>query len=279
MEPVAALGRLGGAARTAELTGLVARGTLLRAVARGEVLRPARGVFALPSCEPEHLAAVGADGVLTCASAARAHGLDLLAPPGRPHLRCPRGSELTWPRALVHRRGARADGRVADVLTTVLDCAGCLPLPEAVAVADSALRRGLLPADDLDAAVAHLRPGDPRARLARAVDGRSESLLESVVRVELRARGLRVELQVVHEDVGRVDLLVDGWLVVELDGFTHHADRRSYREDRRRDVELARRGRVVLRFTYEDVLRRRAWLVDAVADVLRTGRPGALGRS
>ncbi len=205
--------------------------------------------------------------------AARAHGLDLLQPPAEPHVRCARGSRLERPRTVVHRRGRPAGERVVDVLTTVLDCARCLDLPDAVAVCDSALRRGLLTAEDLSAAVGHLGRGDPRARLAAHADARSDSLLESVVRVELRLRGLPVRVQVAHEGVGRVDLLVGGWLVVELDGFAFHADRAGFREDRRRDVELARRGRVVLRFTYEDVLRRRERLVDAVVDVLAAGRP------
>ncbi|WP_337062334.1 type IV toxin-antitoxin system AbiEi family antitoxin domain-containing protein [Kineococcus sp. G2] len=272
MDVLQALERLGGAGRTGELTH-VSRRALLRAVERGEVLRPARGVFALPRCERHHLAAVLVDGALTCASAARAHGLELLEPPGTPHIRCARGSRLTHPRVVVHRRGRPAGVRVVDVLTAVLDCARCLPLPEAVAVCDSALRRGLLDADDLAAAVGHLHGTDPRVRLVAHADARADSLLESVVRVELRERGLLVEVQVTHDDVGRVDLLVGGWLVVELDGYAFHAARSAFRLDRRRGVELARQGRVVLRFTYEDVLRRREWLIDAVVDVLAAGRP------
>ncbi|MCI2238907.1 hypothetical protein MN205_10415 [Kineococcus sp. TRM81007] len=273
MDVLQALERLGGAGRSGELTH-TSRRALLRAVERGEVVRPARGVFALPRCDRDHLAAVLVDGALTCASAARAHGLELLEPPGAPHVRCPRGSRLTHPRAVVHRRRP-AGARVVDVLTAVLDCARCLSLPEAVAVCDSALRRGLLDADDLAAPVGRLHRADPRARLVAHADARSDSLLESIVRVELRERGLRVELelQVAHDEVGRVDLLVDGWLVVELDGYAFHADRAAFRLDRRRGVELARQGRVVLRSTYEDVLRRREWLVDAVVDVLAAGRP------
>lgn len=276
MDPVTALQDLGGAARAGELLH-VARGTLLRAVHRGDVDRPARGVFALPRCERDHLAAVGVNGALTCGSAAGALGLDLLEPPSRVHVRAARGTELDWPHTVVHRRGTHPGGRVVDVLTAVLDAASCLDLPDAVGMADSALRCGRLTQEDLDHAVAALPGHDPRVRLARATDARSDSLLESLVRVELRRRGLTVAVQVVHEGVGRVDLLVDGWLVVELDGFAFHAGRGSYREDRRRDVELARQGRVVLRFTYEDVARRRTWLVDAVVEVLALGRPGSRG--
>lgn len=276
MDPVTALERLGGAARAGDLRH-VARGTLLSAVRRGDVERPARGVYALPRCDRAHLAAVGVDGALTCGSAAGALGLDLVQPPTRIHVRAGRGTELDWPRTLVHRRGVGRGERVVDALTAVLDGASCLALPDAVAMADSALRRGCLTQEDLDAAVAGMPGHDPRVRLVRATDARSDSLLESVVRVELRQRGLTVGVQVLHDGVGHVDLLVDGWLVVELDGFAFHAGRGSYREDRRRDVELARQGRVVLRFTYEDVVRRRAWVVDAVVEVLALGRPGGRG--
>jgi very-short-patch-repair endonuclease len=71
--------------------------------------------------------------------------------------------------------------------------------------------------------------------------------------------------------VGWVDLVVDGWLVVELDGWEFH--REKFREDRRRDAELSRQGCVVLRFTYSDLMSRREWFVEVVLEVLDRGRP------
>ena len=47
--------------------------------------------------------------------------------------------------------------------------------------------------------------------------------------------------------------VVDGWLVVELDGFTFHSDPWTFDQDRRRDRELVRRGYTVVRFTSNDV--------------------------
>ncbi len=41
------------------------------------------------------------------------------------------------------------EGRVTTPLRTVIDCSRTLPFPEGLAVADSALRRGLFHADDL----------------------------------------------------------------------------------------------------------------------------------
>ncbi|GAB7192369.1 hypothetical protein NUM3379_30780 [Kineococcus sp. NUM-3379] len=273
MHPVQALQRLGGAARWSGLRGHVARGTLLAAVDRGDVLRPARGLYALPSCPPGRLAAVAAGGVVSCASAALAHGLDVVRTPGRVHVTAPRGSRLVWRGTVVHRRTVRDDGGRTDVLTTVLDCLRCLPPGEGIAVADSALRLGLLSRDDLVGAAGALGAGDARRDLLAATDPASGSCLESLTRWALVRDGFAVRSQVHVPDVGRVDLLVDDWLVVETDGFGFHADRASFRTDRRRDAELTRRGFVVLRFGFEDVVHRPDSLLAVVRDTHVRGRP------
>ena len=69
--------------------------------------------------------------------------------------------------------------------------------------------------------------------------------------------------------LGRVDF---AWpeqrLVVETDGFAFHADRRSYREDRRRNNALVLAGWRVLRFSWEDVLHDPAHVVEVVRTAL-----------
>ena len=75
--------------------------------------------------------------------------------------------------------------------------------------------------------------------------------------------------------VGEVDLLVEGRVVVELDGFAYHSGRREFDEDRRRDRELALQGYVVLRFTARDVLDDRDRLVATVRAALAA--PSASG--
>lgn len=54
--------------------------------------------------------------------------------------------------------------------------------------------------------------------------------------------------------VGHVDLLVDGWLVVECDSREFHSSWEQQRKDYRRDRALAALGYSVLRLTAEDVL-------------------------
>lgn len=104
-------------------------------------------------------------------------------------------------------------------------------------------------------------------------DAQAQSVLESGMRVLLLQAGLGpVESQVHIDRVGWVDLVVQGWLAIEVDGYAVHRDRFS--EDRRRDAELTRLGYVVLRFTYQQVLRQPDWVLDVVRDTLRS-TPGA----
>ena len=85
-------------------------------------------------------------------------------------------------------------------------------------------------------------------------------MLESLCRVLLHLAGLPApETQLGIRGpagwIGRVDF---GWpeqrLVVETDGFAFHADRASYRVDRRRGNALVLAGWRVLRFSWEDVV-------------------------
>lgn len=105
---------------------------------------------------------------------------------------------------------------------------------------------------------AQLRPRE-RGELRwviRHADPRSESVLESALRALLLRGGVEgLDLQVVLADVGRVDMLIDGWLVLEADGFADHGSRRSdYREDRRRDAAAVAAGFITLRFSWESVV-------------------------
>jgi len=86
-----------------------------------------------------------------------------------------------------------------------------------------------------------------------------------MVRFRLRRLGVKVRSQVFIEDVGRVDLLVGKRLVIEVDSRAHHTGESTYQTDRRRDLVLVARGRLVLRFTYHQIVHE--W--DAVLKELR----------
>jgi very-short-patch-repair endonuclease len=154
--------------------------------------------------------------------------------------------------------------RVTTVVRTIVDLCRTLPLAESVAVTDSALRRRAVTLAGLRTALCALPAGRGRDAVARVLvlaDPDCGSVLESLLRVLLHQRGLRParsQLLVRSRSgalVGRVDFAwPDVGLVVEADGFAFHADRRRYREDRRRANALVLAGWRVLRFSWEDVV-------------------------
>lgn len=275
--PVEVLREWGGVATWQQLRSVgVGWYPVWRELTAGSLQRVRRGVYALPDAPPDLRAAAQLGGLLSCASAAQHLGLPVLTVPREIHVVVPRAwSHCRLDGVLVHRRDLVLEDR--DVFSTglqrtVLDCAGELPMRDAVVVCDAALRVGL-DRDELVAAARRCR-GRAASRIRDVVtrsDVRSESPLESCLR--LVAAGLGdVEAQVWIAGVGRVDLVVDGWLVLEADGFSHHSTREHYREDRRRLNALAAAGYVLLRFTYEDVVHHEARVAETIRQVLTRGR-------
>lgn len=261
---------LGGFARTRDVAPTSSdRRQLAAAIGAGAVVRVARGVVALPGAE-EPAVALAHGGALTCMSAFGVYGLPLLTPPAVAHVAVPADRGIA--RGVVQHWTTRPVGAGVVALPLALAQAReCLPTDEWVAAADAAVRRGL----DLVDLRAH-RPH--RGRLAfdaavRAVDGRSQSLPESLLRVALRDAGQVVEPQAFVPGVGHVDLLVEG-VVVEVDGFAYHSGRGEYREDRRRDRAAHRIGLSVLRYPFEEVVRHRDAVVREVVAAVERARAG-----
>lgn len=150
-----------------------------------------------------------------------------------------------------------------DVFDALLQAVLCQDPRAAVATVDSALHRGVLRADDLDELFAAL----PRRyrRLRGLLDARAESGPETLVRLMVRGLGCHFELQVEIDGVGRVDLVVDGWLIIECDSKEFHSDWASQKEDRRRDLAAAERGFCTVRFIAEDIM----WRPELVLGALR----------
>jgi very-short-patch-repair endonuclease len=264
MDPVVALERrLGASWWRALMRAGVTDGDLRGAVHRGRVLALGGGTYALPNAAPDAVVAARLRGRLTCCSAAKRHGLDLLREPRLPHVVVPRNHAVDANDAVVHRATVPGSGPVVPLLPALVAVLRCLETVEAVVVVDSALRQGAVRRRALDR---RLRgPGSVEARRRLGLtDAQSGSVIETIARLALRQAGLSVDCQVLVPGVGRVDLVVGGWLVVELDGFAYHADRDRYRTDRRRTNALVAQGYRVLRFSYEDVMFR---LVDVVAQV------------
>jgi hypothetical protein len=273
---------------------VVSRGELLgrgaspsaitRAAVAGSLVAIGRGLFATgPS--PDVLAVAQRYGALSHTTAASLLGLDLVVDPGV-HVTTAHRRRSPPPEVVVHRGSLGPEDsmttgglRLTTPLRTAVDCARQLPQPDAVVLLDSVLRTAGVPETSLRDAFADLTgPGSARARRALALcDGRSESALETLARLLFQAHGLTPELQVDIYDaghfVGRVDMLfrAEG-LVVELDGFQHHADRRAFRRDRLRHNALMCAGFRVVRFTWEDVVGRPDYVLAAVRQLLTAGR-------
>lgn len=94
--------------------------------------------------------------------------------------------------------------------------------------------------------------------------------------MDLLDEGYSLCTQRVLEPAGRTDFVIDGWLVVEVDGFTFHVGRGRRDEDLRRDAELRRLGFGVLRFSWDQVVRQREWWLEIVRAVHSAGRPGRI---
>lgn len=222
--------------------------------------------------EAVRAAAVGLRATVSHTSAAAAWGIELVQRGSAVEVTVGRDrSRATWPATVLHRRDLPPDDSVlrdglclTTPLRTVLDLARSLSLEQAVAAADSALRQGLVTLDELVAAAEALPAANGSSRVRRVValvDPSSGSVLESVCRVLFSLAGLppaRTQYRVRSCDgrlIGRVDFAwPEQQLVVETDGFAFHADRDSYRGDRRRTNALVVAGWRVLRFSWEDVL-------------------------
>jgi very-short-patch-repair endonuclease len=211
-------------------------------------------------------------GVAAGPTAALLHGFDLVrAPvvqhvvvPRRRHTSSPLGCRLhrldLHPSEVVVRRGLAVTG----ALRTVRDCARWLPLAEAVAVADCALRRRAVTSAQLQAIVEAAPRSPVRSALARVlalVDDRSESVLESLARVALALAGIPTPVPQLRigdrhgVEVARVDLAwPEARVVLELDGFAYHSSRRDAHRDRLRANRLVLLGWQVLRAGWEETL-------------------------
>lgn len=248
------LGTMGGVARTADLlAGGATEREIERSVRDGSVVRVRRGVIALPDARPDLVEAAAVGSRLTCISAASSYGLWSVRPATDLHVSRPARSAEGY----VNHRCATVPPHprlpvvgLVDVLVHVLQCR---PAEESVPMVECALRRGDTTSGFIHLRLAGARNGKARAALA-AVDLSGESAVEVVARLLLRGAGLDVRSQVFIAGVGRVDFLVEGFLVVEIDGAAFHSDRQALRRDRHRNNMTIIGGYTVLRFCYEDVM-------------------------
>jgi very-short-patch-repair endonuclease len=270
MQAAAALARLGGVADARSLLRLTTRRSIRRAVRAQRIVRLARGRYALPTASVARQRAAELGGVVALRSAAAHHGWGLKSQPERPevavrpdrHLSAERREDtrVLW----THLAADQVADGVTTPLRTIIDCARRLPFDEALAVADSALRSGLVTRDDLAGIDVRGAGADAVRRVLRHADGRAANPFESVLRALCIEAGLDVEPQVALDlttGVVHPDLVCPGLMVVlEADSWTHHSTRRAHTRDCSRYNLLVLHGWRVLRFTWEQVMHDQAYV-------------------
>jgi len=266
---------------------------LTELVRRAAIVRVARGVYAVGERLRDPASIAGALlGVLSFESAAAWYGADLPSTVDSVHVTVSRNRG----RRVGEIKGVRlhrADLRRGDVrivrgvavtspLRTALDLARHLPLEHAVAIIDSLMRQKLLTAAAFEqAARRSAGPGRRRIQMvAKLVDHKSGSVLESLTRVLLFRHGVRPPRSqhvVVHAASGWRGRLDFAWpqlrVALECDGYEFHAAREPFQGDRRRWSTLSRAGWHVGVVTWFDVTRDPAYVVQLVRDLLALEAP------
>lgn len=141
---------------------------------------------------------------------------------------------------------------------------------DAIASLESARHQGLI--DDLAVRnIANALPRSQRRMLERSRRG-AMSGIETLFRLAAEAQGWKVDIQVYVTGVGHVDVLIDGWLVIELDG-GGHAELEQMHIDRRRDAELILLGYRYHRFDYPQLMNDMDRCIGVTRRLLAGGRP------
>lgn len=234
------------------------RGEIERLMGVGRLRRVRRGVYASADACSDVVTAAAHGGSLGCESAARHLGLWVLGSPALhvwiqsdrhqyahddPACTCivhwddaPRGAPFQLP-------------AVPRLLMQIHRCCG----EEGFFVAlESARCQGLI-----DGAGLRWLRRALNARGRRLVEfsrGDSDSGLESLLRLRLRAHGWTIRTQRRVVATGRVDLLIDGWLIIEADGGANHEAPAHRHRDLVRDANAAAWGHTTLRFDYAMII-------------------------
>lgn len=263
--------RFGGVFSTNQLlgTGETAE-QIRRAVECGAIQRVRHGWYQAPDADPEVVAAVADNTVVSCASALRRHGLWIPEHPIASHTRVTRYERRRAPdRCRRHGRPTPAGAAVDDVATALQYAARCFDEEGFIILCDSALHHGKLSVDDLRAEF-RLAPFYLRKAVEKC-NRLAASGTETAARLRLISAGLEVKVQHEVPTVGWIDLLVGNRLAIELDSRTHHTGEEDYERDRIRSRKLIPLGYLPMRLTYAQVFG--DWET-TYADIVATVRKG-----
>lgn len=172
--------------------------------------------------------------------------------------------------AILHWQPLVAPAEASDICVGIVDALAqvvrCGDPWHAIASLDNALH--LRRIDELDLATIFAAVPERHRNLRSAIDARSEAGQETVLRCAFRDVGLEPELQVEVTGVGRVDLVLEGRLIVEADSRLAHDSWALHVRDRDRDIDAARLGYMTLRPAYNRTMFRTKDVVDAALHLL-----------
>lgn len=254
MDPIIELQRRGGVARVESLRRAgVSANALRRARERGLLFSVCRGWVALAGADAMLVAAARRGVVLSCVTLAARKDLWVLgtsephvaAPPNSGHARINRGV-IHWNRPTFPRDPDSCEDSLENALILV---ARCQPYEAALAVWDSALKKGML-----DLEVMRRTPLPPAARrLVEDAQPFADAGTETIFLARLRWLDVPILPQawlLGH----RVDCLIGDRLVIQIDGGHHVGAQRT--SDIGHDALLKLHGYHVIRVSYEQIFER-----------------------
>lgn len=247
------------------------------AVRAGVLMRLRRDRYAAVDVDDDVAEAVRIGGRLSCLSLLKAIGVFVLrcdslhvhVRPGTSRIRRPLSTDtvLHWD----VWSGREGSLHVVALLDAIRHSVRCQVPRAAVATLDSLLHHGLVTRRQMES-VFEAMPARFGVLMA-LVDPSAESGPETFMRLILRGLGVAYETQVEIPGVGRVDFVVDGWLIIECDSKEFHEGWDKQIEDRARDIAAARRGYVTIRPIANDLMHDAANVRSSVAEVLGALRP------
>lgn len=263
---------VGGVARVGLLRANGYSPTAIRQLAAAGASQPRKGIWALPAADRDYLRAILNNGQITCASAAERYGLSLKDRPSRLHLATRHSRGRGFLRHGYTRFPSLEGTPVASVEDTVIHALTCLPEVDAIAVAQSAMQTFGIPRSLLASELSADFYGNARRRLAKA-DGISESVPEISARLLFESAGLDFQRQARIAGVGRVDFLINGWLIVEVNGYQFHSSRDDWRKDMARINAAQLLGYGTLSYAPEQIWNSPDHVLDEIHRMLKRGQP------
>jgi very-short-patch-repair endonuclease len=255
-----------------------------RLLATEQVSGLADGVYLVRGAPLTHrarlwAAALSTDGVVGFATAAELWGFTDIRD-ARVHVVLPHSRRVYPPRwvrvhrvPLPHREVTQIDELpVTSTTWTLCDYLPSVSHAASVQLADRALQRGWLTAEDVDRRLRDHpgRHGNRRLRalLALTSDGAAAESERRLQRL-LRAAGIhdwRPNYRIwIGGDLIVIDIALPGArIAIEVDGMAYHVDAERFQRDRTRQNLLVGAGWTVLRFTWSDLVDRPSSVIAAI---------------